>query len=201
MKTICFTGHRPKVLCGYNREAYKQFVIQLSDIIEKYIENENYIRFITGGAQGFDQLAFWAVNNVRNCFVKSNNQTNIENIVYVPFPNQCKMWRKDGTFGQKEYQLMLKHATEVHYVNSDELEGRKALTHLMLRNHAMVDISDLVIALYEDDNWDTSSGGTAECMRYAKQHNKPILQLYYVVINNELRITKTKLHENKQKEK
>lgn len=79
-KTLCFTGRRPKDL-GFietivskngreylknaqNEDAYKDFVLSLSGILEKFYEN-GYTRFISGGAQGFDQLAFRAVSLVK----------------------------------------------------------------------------------------------------------------------------------------
>ena len=90
---ICFTGHRPKELCGYNQYNYMTFVKQLQNIIETQIEN-GCDTFITGGAQGFDQLAFWAVNNAKKKY------NHIKNIVYLPFPNYGERWKKTGLFSQ-----------------------------------------------------------------------------------------------------
>ena len=36
MKTVCFTGVRPNKLCGYNKEAYADFVASLTDSLEDF---------------------------------------------------------------------------------------------------------------------------------------------------------------------
>lgn len=64
-KTICFTGHRPNKLAGYtNRVPYTVFVKNLKEMLIPLVE-QGYIRFITGGAQGIDQLAFWTVEGLK----------------------------------------------------------------------------------------------------------------------------------------
>lgn len=63
-KAVCFTGRRPKDLVGYRREGY----IELVDYLKNYIRDNLYphhTTYISGGAQGFDQLAFWAVEKLR----------------------------------------------------------------------------------------------------------------------------------------
>lgn len=63
--TICFTGPRPAKLYGYTKkEEYQKIVDQLKEVIRGFAKFgiKNYI---TGGAQGFDQLAFWAVNSLK----------------------------------------------------------------------------------------------------------------------------------------
>ena len=65
MGTICFTGHRPNRLAGYNSRApYTMFVRKLKQMLVPLIR-QGYTRFITGGAQGIDQLAFWAVEGLK----------------------------------------------------------------------------------------------------------------------------------------
>ena len=64
-KTVCFTEHRPKGIIAdrpydeSNRPVYQKIVDGLTVSIERLIE-QGYTNFISGGAQGFDQLAFWA---------------------------------------------------------------------------------------------------------------------------------------------
>ena len=72
---------------------------------------------------------------------------------------------------------MLSRADSIHVMH--ETIPHSVPKVLMDRNHVMVDESDLVIALYAQDDWQTASGGTAECMRYAQAHNKAILQIKY----------------------
>lgn len=96
INTICFTGPRPAKLYGYTKkEEYQKIVNQLKEIIRGFAKFgiKNYI---TGGAQGFDQLAFWAVNSLKK-------EYDIQNIVYIPFQGQERLWKKTGMFGQKDY--------------------------------------------------------------------------------------------------
>lgn len=180
-KTLCFTGRRPKDLCGYKKEKYKNLVDCITKFCD-YFYKQGYRNFISGGAQGFDQLAFWAVNKLKA------SHPDIKNIVYVPFKGQERNWLATGLFSRQEYRLMLSLADEVVYLQ-DELHDYKDIAKaLFARNHAMVDASDAVIALYPDNTWPTSKGGTAECMRYAETHHKDIHQIDYTIANNEITI-------------
>lgn len=183
MLKICFTGRRPNSLCGYIKDNYVPFVKQLVNILKKYITDD--VQFITGGAQGFDQLSFWAADELLHT---NDTQFTIENIVYVPFKGQERNWRRDGLFGQNEYNSMLNHATSVVYLENELYEKYTIIRALYDRNHSMVNDSDIVIALYPDDSWTTEKGGTAECMRYAKSKNKKIIQLKYNIVDNKLNI-------------
>lgn len=181
MSTVCFTGRRPKDLCGYNKKSYENFVNDLEKYLEENFCKKGYKTFISGGAQGFDQLAFWAVNRLKKKY------PDIKNIVYVPFEGQETKWAIDGLFSQKEYKLMLSLADNYEYLykvnknNYSEVAGA-----LIKRNNKMVDDSDCVIALYPDDAYITDTGGTSECMRYAVKCGKPVYQIKYKIQNNEL---------------
>lgn len=144
-----------------------------------------YKRFISGGAQGFDQLAFRAVSLVKE------KHPDIQNIMYVPFRGQERQWLPFGYFGKDEYQKMLLSADEVYYVVDKELTEYKSIVGaLHARNHAMVDASDKVLALYPDDDWQEHKGGTCECMRYAYSKDIPIVQIKYHVENEVLHMDK-----------
>ena len=61
----------------------------------------------------------------------------------------------------------------------------KLLTALNARNEAMVNDSDIIIAMYKDDSWlYEEHSGTANCMRYAKSMQKPIYQLKFNIRPN-----------------
>lgn len=195
-KILCFTGRRPKdfgfvetvvsksgkeyLKNAQNESAYKDFVLSLSGVLEKFYEN-GYTKFITGGAQGFDQLAFRAVSLIKE------KHPEIQNIMYVPFRGQERQWLSFGYFGQDEYRKMLLVADEVYYVVDKELTEYKSIVGaLYARNHAMVTASDKVLALYPDNDWQEHKGGTCECMRYAYSKNIPIVQMKYHVENEVL---------------
>ena len=60
-KTACFTGPRPNQLFGYyHLERYDIITQALGELLPQLVAQGTF-DFISGGAQGFDQLAFWAV--------------------------------------------------------------------------------------------------------------------------------------------
>lgn len=161
-KTICFTGHRPNRLVGYtNRIPYSMFVKKLKEILIPFIE-QGYTRFITGGAQGTDQLAFWAVEGLKKAGYP------VQNIVYVPYEGQELRWSREGMFSRQEYRSMLEKADGVVYLYKKE-QSFKVVDALMKRNHAMCNSSDKIIGVYEGADFHNDNGGTAECLRYAEK--------------------------------
>lgn len=88
---VCFTGRRPRDLFGYaSHKAYMPLRARLEKAIEQFIDTEDVDTFISGGAQGVDQLAFWAVENVKK------RRPSIRNVVYVPFKGQERRWKTAG---------------------------------------------------------------------------------------------------------
>ncbi len=163
----CGTGRRPKDLYGYTKDNYKVMIEKMKKAVIWFYETKNVRKFITGGAQGWDQLLFWAVNAVK----RDNNYTDIQNVVYFPFKGQELKWSTDGLFGQKEYQLMLKMADDVRYVTENVVSTnyKQVVDAMMDRNHAMVNDSNYVFGCFPDDTWfqPATKSGTAECLRYA----------------------------------
>lgn len=175
--TACFTGPRPKNLHGYNsRDPYHKITNTVSELLGQ-LADRGVNHFISGGAQGFDQLAFWAVHSLARAGKPVYNE------VYVPFPNQPTRWSKTGPFGLGDYNKMLAAASHIRYVNDNPADDSIASAARLLhaRNHAMVANSDFVIALLSDRslNWRTAKGGTAEAVRYAVAQKKPVLAIEY----------------------
>lgn len=161
-KTICFTGHRPNKLAGYtSRVPYTVFVKNLKEMLIPLVE-QGYIRFITGGAQGIDQLAFWAVEGLKAAGYA------VKNIVFVPYEGQELRWSEKGMFSRQEYKRMLEKADGVVYLYRKG-QSFKVVDALMERNHAMCDVSDKLIGVYEGIDFRNEKGGTAECLRYAEK--------------------------------
>lgn len=172
-KAVAFTGPRPKILCGYGRDAYKPFVAQLAAMLKIYYE-DGFREFITGGAQGFDQLAFWAARRLKE------ECPDICLTVYVPFSGQESIWAKEGCFSQADYHKMIALADRVECLQEEKPETKRGVVHaLFWRNERMVDDADAVIALCNEDGWRNASGGTAGCMQYASRRAKPIHRIMY----------------------
>ena len=173
--SICFTGKRAKSLAGYSRENYQQLFDKLYEFLYRLVEiyKEFDIEFLSGGAQGFDQLAFWAVEKLKR------NGYSVKNIVVVPFKGQENPWKDQGTFSKEDYNLMLSKADNVVILSED---SNNYADKYKDRNHYMVDHSVAVIGLFNE-----ISGGTGECISYAKEQKQnrqmTIYQIPYSIIN------------------
>lgn len=174
--TVSFTGRRPRDLVGYDINNYKQFVDDLSQYICQLYE-QGYLRFITGGAQGFDQLVFWAVDKAKSTY------PDIQNICYIPFRGVDSQWKDKGLFGRADFDCMLRHCDGVRYIAK---ENTTAAYHW--RNAAMCKDSSLCIALFPDDSWRTidRGSGTAACMKFAADTGMQMKQICYQIVSNQL---------------
>nr|WP_268404293.1 SLOG family protein [Bacillus sonorensis] len=161
-KTVCFTGHRPDKLGGYDMKNPTMLELKdkLLEVIEELITKDNKTRFISGGALGTDIAAFWCVHMLKKKYPV------IENIVAIPFKNQDKIWPDEQKYW---YQRMLESADEIvnveevdKYKTDDDNPGEFSLAKMQKRNEYMVDHSQAIVAVY-----DGRKGGTANCLYYA----------------------------------
>lgn len=169
MLRISFTGHRPDKLGGYdwNTPKNKAIMKALSDKIYE-VSGEEDIDFICGGALGIDQMAF----DICKKFRDTDYGVTIE--VAIPFSKQACKWIYENV---KTYEIQLSQADKCTYV--DRLDDYKIKGYeediyypakMQKRNEYMVDNSDVIIAV-----WDGTSGGTANCVKYAKKLGKKII--------------------------
>lgn len=154
-KTVCFTGHRPNKLGGYNEN--NPIAKRVKDTLRTVIQNaidKGYTHFISGGALGVDQ---WAAEIVLD--LKSRGATLT---IAVPHRGYGSNWTPQS---KRRYEDIISRADEVIYLSQEEYSP----VLMQKRNEWMVDHSDVVIAV-----WDGTSGGTCNCVRYAKSKKKPI---------------------------
>lgn len=174
-KTGSFTGHRPNKLgnCYSLTDKQSKYIkSKLAPVLIDLIVKEGIERFISGGAIGFDQIAFWTVQGLKN-----NGYPEVKNIVAVPFKNQAIKWTDSET--QHWYKKMIEVADEVVYV--DELMDYKVegvpigeyhVAKMQKRNEYMVDKSRIVVSA-----WDGTKGGTGNCCRYVRKVGKTLYNL------------------------
>lgn len=154
---IAFTGHRPHKLGGYDPTNPKRVAVRaaihdaLQRAINKYGETHEIVA-ITGGALGVDQDAASIAHKLGLPF-----------IVAVPCQGQDSKWPAES---KVRYAKMLSLASEVVMVH----DGPYNNTCMDKRNEWMVDHCDALVAV-----WDGTSGGTANCVKYAKKMKKPIV--------------------------
>lgn len=164
---ISITGHRPNGLpkeYGYNlnneaQTKLKEYIEATIEECYKYATPNEELTLVTGMALGVDTV-FWEVAAKLR---KSNKNIKIE--AAVPFVGQEKKWTHES---QKQYKQMLSESDKVTTVS----EGGFATYKMMARNRYMVNKSDIVIAVICKE-----TGGTAQCVKYAKEHNKVVIEI------------------------
>jgi uncharacterized phage-like protein YoqJ len=147
---ISFTGHRPNSLGGFTipNPIYEDIYSKIIDALHKFSPTEA----IVGMAQGVDQ---WAASA---CI-----ELNIPYIAAIPFIGQERVWPDEA---KRIYRYYLGNSKKVEIISS----GGYAAWKLQKRNEWMVDNCDLLIAVYKTG----STGGTKNCIDYAKSINKEI---------------------------
>ena len=156
-KTVCFTGHRPNKLKGYNPKSNKDLLWKIHNTIVDLIENRDVDTFINGLALGID---LWSAKIVIKLKEK---YPHIKLISACPCKKHPSKWNEEGKKLWSEVWL----SSDKSIVVTDEYYK----PYLMqIRNKWMVDNSDIVLAV-----WDGTSGGTANCVNYAKEQEKELI--------------------------
>lgn len=151
---IAVTGHRPdKLGREYNMKGpYSDYI---SNEFDKIIEAYKPKQGISGMALGVDTL--WAIACLYH---------NIPLIAAVPFEGQESAWPDSS---QRVYRQIIEHAeVSVVYVCEPGYEAWK----MQRRNEFMVNECDILLAC-----WDSSPGGTANCVKYAEKVKKQIIRI------------------------
>ena len=149
---VCFTGHRPNKLGGY--EVPNPIYNSCYEALTKALREIKPKKAITGMALGVDTWAALVCLDLE-----------IPYIAAVPFEGQEGVWPQKSKW---QYQSLLSTAEKVHYVCDPGYSPKK----MQIRNEWMVDNADVVIAV-----WNGSNGGTANCVKYAMKQNKRIFRI------------------------
>lgn len=177
MLTIAVTGHRPNQMgpgYGYDDATpWRELQTRIADEFEAIARSrgETLVRVVTGGAQGADQCAFWAAEELKG------RGLGVTNAVFVPFDGQESRWRVDGLFGQSDWHAMVARADEVVVVTRPRPYGRgEVVRALHARNDAMMAAADVVVAVthLDPDAVGMARGGTAQAMRTCVARGIPL---------------------------
>lgn len=146
------TGHRPDKLGGYGDDIYNRLVALATDSLIRL--NPSHV--ISGMALGWDQALAEAALNLQ-----------LPVIAAVPFKDQERMWPASS---QNKYHRILDRCT-VQEVCPPGFAAWK----MQRRNQWMVDNCDVLLAL-----WNGSTGGTDNCIQYALEKERTIVNLWEV---------------------
>lgn len=149
---IVVTGHRPDKLGGYSEVAQDR-VYSFAHKIFKRIRGFDHV--ITGMALGWDTAVAQACLDLK-----------IPYHTYIPFVGQEKMWPQPS---QAKYRHLVENAAKTVVVCSGDFAPWK----MQDRNKAMVDRATYMIAL-----WNGSTGGTKNCVTYARDKADNIRGIY-----------------------
>ena len=160
MKSCAFSGHRPS---GFS------FGLDESDIMcrgiicalrvqIKNLYNMGVRNFYTGCAKGVDT---WAAEIV---IAEKERYKDIKLIAAIPFKGQEDGW---DLAEKRRYNDLLKGCDEIITLSDRFYKGV-----FLKRDRFMVDNSDAVIAVYDEEN---HSSGTGYTVRYALKKNKTVV--------------------------
>jgi uncharacterized phage-like protein YoqJ len=159
---VCFTGHRPKDMYGYDETVAGNITIRqwLKVKCEAVIKKHGDVHFISGGALGIDTWAAEVVLELREQYP----QTTLE--IAVPCKAQDSKWVASA---KKRYRQILDDADVVTYVSDKKYDN----VCMQNRNEYMVDNADAVIGVWSGKG----NGGTWNCLDYAEKLGRPMLLL------------------------
>uniref|UniRef100_A0AB39C751 DprA-like DNA processing chain A n=1 Tax=Bacillus phage KoopaTroopa TaxID=3234046 RepID=A0AB39C751_9CAUD len=160
-KTLCFTGHRPDKLYGYNykTEGNRLLLLKLRSIIEMYINRRGINTFISGMALGID---IWSAQII---LALKKKYPHIKLVCAIPCDEQWKKWKDQDI---ETWHKVVEQADYVHYVSEEPYTA----WCMNARNRWMVDNSSYVIGV-----WDGTTGGTYDCLKYAVKRDRSIMHL------------------------
>ena len=152
-KTATFTGHRTIQNVDLPR---------LTERLEKTIADlisQGVVRFLSGGATGFDTMAATAVLAARN------QHQAVKLCMVLPCSNQDERWK---TADRLTYRHLLEIADEVFYVSEKPyFDGC-----MEQRNRYLIQNSSVCVAYMR-----RGRSGTSQTVRFAREHGLTVINL------------------------
>ncbi len=154
IENLGISGHRPDKLDGYDLDTmyYQKMILYFISFFREHAVKRVY----TGMALGVDQVAALAVLRLKSYDAK------IQLVCCIPCRNHSCKWPKAS---RELYGEILDESDEIIMVSNEEYQP-----YLMQkRNMYIVDNVEHMLAV-----WDGSSGGTANCIEYARKVGRPV---------------------------
>lgn len=149
------TGHRPPKLGGYSPAASAHVLRVARRALEEFIAKDPSLSVMSGMALGWDTALASAALDL-----------GFPLACIVPFEGQESKWPPAS---QTAYYKILARAKAIVIVSPGSYSADK----MQIRNEYMVDHCDHILAL-----WDGTSGGTANCLRYASSKDRPVTNFW-----------------------
>lgn len=146
---LSFTGHRKIFNQYYPSKIWNPVCEEVVRVLKELKPD----LILSGAAIGFDTLACDAALAL-----------DIPYNFVIPFKGQEKTWPQKS---QEKYNNLLTTAKEVVIVS----EGSYSPDKMQIRNHYLIDNSDMVLALYDG----SPKSGTLNCINYAKSKSKKLI--------------------------
>jgi uncharacterized phage-like protein YoqJ len=160
---ICGTGHRPPKLGGYSDEVFDKLVSFAKNMLRKHFRyhlSTSYgpMTVISGLALGWDQALALAASNL-----------GLTVWGYAPCRNMDSKWPQ---WSKDKFELVCGRLDKIVYIHDGDYLG--AWCNIK-RDHAMVDDSEEVLALW---NGDTYRSGTYHTVSYAQKKGKKVTNVW-----------------------
>ena len=148
--TVSFFGHR-KV------SQFSQVEERLEAVIQRLLEEKEYVEFLVGRSGEFDQLASSAVRRTKRMLRDDNSAL----VLVLPYLTAEYRNNEESFYDYYDEVEICQSSAEVHF---------KAA--MQIRNWEMVGRSDLIVCCIEHD-----SGGAYQTVQYARKQQKRIVNL------------------------
>ena len=167
LKRCAFSGHRPLYFHWKENES-DPACVRLKAALEEEIDKavaDGFSYFITGGAEGVDT---WAAEIVLDR-KKRNPEITLE--LAKPFANYNSCLKNDYGDRLRAIEASADHVTVVS-------DGADEAADYILRDCYMVDASERMIIVYDDDS--NGSSGTKDALLYARSSGVEIRQIQWM---------------------
>ena len=169
---VMVTGHRQLVPAGHTgspwpdsnqavRQHHEAIIQRMMEAIDQWHRESGWSDFISGMALGADTLFAEAVLTMKA------NGLPIRLVAAVPFAGQEGKWNAGA---QTRFRQILDAADQVEIVSP----GAYAPAKMQVRNKWMVEHAMVVMAVWDGKQ----SGGTWNCIQYARQRHRWMVQLH-----------------------
>ena len=166
LKSCAITGHRPtRFKFKYNEDysGCKRLKKWLHDQFAALYE-QGVRRFLVGGALGVDMWSGEILLEMK----QQPEYADIELVIILPHPGHDERWDKRS---KRRMAFLLEHCTEHLTTGTDS-----SAESYYKRNRYLVDHSDCLVAVYDNDR--NVRSGTGMTVRYAEKKGKPVVMIH-----------------------